>query len=121
VTNKTNRESELLEIYYKNLGEGYFLTELQNYSKGQGFGLGDIWCVFAGELEQWEEGYFGETGVAYFYDYPAVEKYEVLVVDYRVFFGFLQEVSNVFVERNPSCKEQVNEYLLKIKTTYSLG
>jgi hypothetical protein len=114
-------ERELVELYYDNLGEGYFFDALKNYSKGEGFGLGDIWCVFAEEIKTEEEGYFGETGVAYFFDYPAVEKNEVLVFNYDVFYSYLQEVSFKFIKVKPECEMEIKEYLLKIKTRYDLG
>jgi len=117
---ETEKETELIGLYYSNLGDGYFLDALKNYSNGKGFGIGEIWCVFAEEVQSWEEGYFGEHGVAYYFDYPAVEKDEVLVVDYNVFFRYLQKASKKFLERNPGCEVEVNALLLAIKRRVNL-
>ncbi|HZG76702.1 MAG TPA: ribonuclease toxin immunity protein CdiI [Paenibacillus sp.] len=121
MTIESNKETELIRMYYTNLGDGYFLDALQNYTEGKGFGLGEIWCVFAGELKPWEEGYFGEDGVAYYFDYPVVEKDEVLVVNNDVFFRYLQQACSAFVERNPIHEAEVNELLVAIKNRYYLG
>ena len=114
------REKDLIELYYANLGQSYFLDAIKNYCNRQGFGIGAIWCLFANELQPWEEGYFGETGVAYFYEHPAVEKDEVLVVDYDDFFYYLQKASKDFIERNPSRENEIFQYLEKIKRTLKL-
>jgi hypothetical protein len=114
------REKDLIELYYTNLGQSYFLDAIKNYCNRQGFGIGAIWCLFANELQPWEEGYFGETGVAYFYEYPAVEKDEVLVVDYDVFFDYLQKASKDFTQRNPGRENEIREYLAEIKRTLKL-
>lgn len=121
MSNDSNKEKELIGLYYFNLGDGYFLDALKNYSNGQGFGLGEIWCVFAEELQPWEEGYFGENGAAYYFNYPAVEKDEILVVDNNMFYRYLQEASNKFLERNPGCEVEVNELLIAIKNKINLG
>lgn len=118
---ESNKEIELIRLYYSNLGDGYFLDALKNYSNGEGFGIGEIWCVFAEELQPWEDGYFGEHGVAYYFDYPAVEKDEVLVIDNNLFFRYLQEASNKFLERNPGCELVVNKSLLLIKNRLDSG
>ncbi|AIQ53438.1 ribonuclease toxin immunity protein CdiI [Paenibacillus sp. FSL R7-0331] len=118
---ESNKELELIDLYYSNLGDGYFLDALKNYSNGEGFGLGGIWCVFAEELQPWEEGYFGEHRVTYYFDYPAVEKDEILVVDNNVFYRYLQEAVDKFLRRNPSCELEVKELLIAIKNKINLS
>ncbi|MGF7035355.1 hypothetical protein J2T17_006363 [Paenibacillus mucilaginosus] len=38
----SNKELELIGLYYSNLGDGYFLDALKNFSNGEGFGIGEI-------------------------------------------------------------------------------
>mgnify|MGYP001013365269 CR=1 FL=1 len=121
MSSESNKEIELIRLYYSNIGDEYFLDALKNYSNGEGFGLGDIWCIFAEELQPWEEGYFGEVGVAYYFDYPAVENNEVLVIDNNVFYRYLKEACYKFIEHNSSSEAEVNQYLLKIKNRLNLN
>lgn len=63
---KNISEQKLIDLYYFAIGDGNFIKALEKHCNGQGFGNEHIWCLFAGELEEWEEGYFGENGVCYF-------------------------------------------------------
>lgn len=118
---KSNREAELIEFYYSNLSDSYFLDALKSYSNGKGFGIGEIWCVFAEEFEPWEEDYFGERKVSYYFDYPAVAKDEVLIVDESVFYRYLQEASIKFLKRNPAMETVVEEWMEKIRSWIALN
>ncbi|OWR31283.1 hypothetical protein CDO73_07735 [Saccharibacillus sp. O23] len=117
----SKREAELIELYYSNLNDAYFLDALKSYSEGKGFGIGDIWCVFAEEFEPGEEDYFGEKKVAYCFDYPAVAKDEVLIVDDSVFYRYLQEASIEFLKRNPAMEIVVEEWIEKIRNWIDLN
>lgn len=35
-----NKEKEMIKLYYSNLGDGYFLEALKNYSSGNGLRTG---------------------------------------------------------------------------------
>lgn len=110
-----SKKEKLLKLYYSHIGDGYFIDALNNFCNRQGFGIEDIWCVFANEYESWEEDYFGENGVAFYFDYPAVEKDEVLTLDEKSFYKYLLEVSKDYLTRNPTDEQKVKKLLKKIK------
>lgn len=110
-----SKKEELLKLYYSHIGDGYFLDALNNFSNRQGFGIEDIWCVFANEYEPWEEDYFGETGVAYYFDYPAIDKDEVLTLDKDSFYKYLLDASEDYLTRNLTDEQKVKKHLKIIK------
>ena len=68
-----DHEKELIDLYYRHIGNGYFLNALENYTISTGFGLENIGCVFAEELKEWEDDYFGDTGVAFYFEIQIVD------------------------------------------------
>ncbi|MBR2564853.1 MAG: hypothetical protein IKE29_09535 [Paenibacillus sp.] len=115
-------EKELIDMYYRHLEGKYFLDALKKYCNGEGFGGSEsVWCVFAGELDEWEEGYFGDTGVCYFFDYPAVEKDQTVILDYSSFYQYLKEASIDYLKRNPNVKDEVESRLVEIKQKFSVA
>lgn len=115
-------EKELLEMYYRHLEGKYFLDALENFCNGNGFGGSDcVWCVFAGELEEWDEGYFGETGVCYFFDYPAVEKDQAIVLEYPTFYNYLKDACTDYLIRHPNVKDEVKARLDEIKQKFNIS
>ncbi|OKP83023.1 hypothetical protein A3842_00695 [Paenibacillus sp. P3E] len=115
-------EKELLDMYYRHLEGKYFLDALKNYCNGNGFGGSEsVWCVFAGELDEWEEGYFGDAGVCYFFDYPAVEEDQTLVLDYLTFYQYLNEASKDYLIRNPIVTDEVEARLMEIKQKFNIA
>lgn len=64
---------------------------------------------------------FWGTRSCLLFEYPAVEKDEILVIDNNVFYRYLQEASNKFLERNPSGEAEVNELLILIKNKINLS
>ncbi|WP_205687132.1 ribonuclease toxin immunity protein CdiI [Clostridium septicum] len=98
----TNKEdiNKYIKYYYEHIGEKNLLKALTNYSDSRGFGIEDIWCCFANEYEEWEEDYFGESGVAYYFDYPAVDKDCIVILTYEEFYKCLSDVCKKYVENN---------------------
>lgn len=118
---KDNKKNvELVKYYYTIMGDEKFLTILDNYANGDGYGIENVWCVFADDYETWEEDYFGDTGIAYYFDYPAVEKDETVILDYEVFFKYLKEACVKYLERNPQNKKVVESYLARIKEKFNV-
>lgn len=114
-------EKELIDMYYRHLEGKYFLDALKKYCHGEGYGGSEsVWCVFAGELDEWEEGYFGDMGVCYFFDYPAVEEDQTVVLDYSTFYQYLREASIDFLKRNPDVKDEVEDRLIEIKQKFNV-
>ena len=111
---------ELLNLYYWVIGDERFLSVLDKYSNCEGFGVENIWCCFANEYEEWEEDYFGESGVAYYFDYPAVEKDCTIILNYEEFYKYLFETCQEYIKKHEEEKVVIYEYLNKIKINLGL-
>ncbi|CAM2897921.1 ribonuclease toxin immunity protein CdiI [Hathewaya histolytica] len=120
ILNDKNDIRNHIEYYYIHIGDGYLIDALDNYSKLEGFGIKGIWCCFANEYEEWEEDYFGESGVAYYFDYPAVEKDCIVILTYKEFYKYLLDVCEKYVEKHSEEKGIIYEYLNKIKVNLNL-
>lgn len=116
----TRRSTDLVKYYYTVMGDEKFLTVLNHYANGEGYGVENIWCVFADDYETWEDDYFGDIGIAYYFDYPAVEKDETVILDYETFFKYLKEACVEYLERNPENKKEVEGYLIEIKKRFDI-
>ena len=119
ITNKIEID-KYIKYYYDHIGEGYFIDALKNYSQLEGFGIEVIWCCFANEYEEWEEDYFGESGVAYYFDYPAVEKDCTIILNNEEFYKYLVEKCEEYVVKYEDKKDIVLNYLKKIKINLNL-
>ena len=111
---------ELLDLYYWVIGDERFLYVLDKYSNCEGFGVENIWCCFANEYEEWEEDYFGESGVAYYFDYPAVEKDCTIIFSNEEFYNQLLIKCEEYVKKHEDEKDIVFKYLNKIKINLNL-
>ncbi|MFM9278476.1 ribonuclease toxin immunity protein CdiI [Paenibacillus jiagnxiensis] len=105
----------ILDYYYKVLGDARFLTILESYSKGEGYGVEAVWCVFAHEFKPWEEDYFGDTGVIYYFEYPIVPEEESVILDNNAFIKYLKEASVDYLTRYPDQHPIVEDYISKIE------
>lgn len=119
ITNKLEIE-QYIKYYYKHIGDNYLLQALINYSELKGFGIEDIWCCFANEYEEWEEDYFGESGVAYYFDYPAVENDCIIILNYQNFFRYLFDACQEYINRYPENEKNIYKYLDIIKNNLGL-
>lgn len=113
------KQAVLMKFFYDML-KPRFLTLLRKYANGEGYGIENMWCVFASDYEPWEEDYFGETGIAYYFDYPAVEKDEIVILDYKTFYQYLKEESSVYLHQNMDKKEEIEELLLKVRERFNI-
>lgn len=111
-------KKKLVMFYYKIMGDKLLPRILDRLTKGKGFGIENIWCVFAKDFEPWEDDYFGETGIAYYFDYPAVDKDKIVVLDYKTFYKYLEEITLKYLERNVERKETILNLLKIIKEMY---
>ncbi|MEG1285267.1 MAG: ribonuclease toxin immunity protein CdiI [Romboutsia sp.] len=117
-------KKKLLEYYYnyKKFTKGeHLLKTLERHSNFQGDAISqEVRCCFATEFYDWEEDYFGESGVAYYFDYPAVEKDCIVILTYEEFYKYLSDVCKKYVENNEEQKVVIYEYLNKIKINLGL-
>lgn len=89
------------------------MTVLEKYSGGEGYGIEHVWCVFADDYEEWEEDYFGEDGIAFYFDYPAVEEDEEVILDYKTLYLYLEEIAESYLSRHPESKLEIENYMNK--------
>lgn len=70
-----------------------------------------MWCCFANEYKEWEEEYFGENGVAYYFDYPAVMSDCMIILSNKEFYEWILYFSKKYLKVYPGDNEIVNMYL----------
>lgn len=119
LTEKENHR-ELIKQFYWHMGDGDFLYILECISKEIGYG--DEYCrfVFANNWEEWEEDYFGEEGVCYYFDEPAVKEDLQFVLDYDTFYRYLEEDCTTYLEKYPNNRGLVEELLGKIREKFNI-
>ena len=106
---------ELFKVYFWYMKGRYFTEALKSFSIGEGYGQEYVCCTFPGDYQQWEEGYFGDSGVKITADYPAVDNDVLAIISYEEFFGYLLEEADKFISEFSEKNCEVNEYLAKIK------
>lgn len=110
----------LVMYYYEAMGDERLQKILNKHAKGEGFGIENIWCVFASDFEPWEDDYFGEAGIAYYFDYPAVDRDKVVILDYETFYKYLEEVTFKYLERNVEEKIVLHSLLKIIRERFDI-
>lgn len=112
-------KDELIGQYFEKI-EKYFLRALQSFKDSQGFGVGKVCCGFASEAEIGDEDYFGESGVAFYFEYPYLERNTLVIVDYQTFYNKLKEQSVKYVLHNPDSEKTVEKYLESYKKKFKV-
>lgn len=113
---------EYVKYYYDLLDDSKFKKALLNYSQLRGYGvIEDIWCCFANEYEEWEEDYFRESGIAFYFDYPAVKEDCYIILENKEFYQYLVEQCEEYINRRPNDKNEIEELLKIISNKLNLG
>ncbi|KON88007.1 hypothetical protein AF332_15045 [Sporosarcina globispora] len=115
-----DKERKLIRYFYHHMGEGKFLRILSSYANGEGYGTEYARFVFADYYEEWEEDYFGQEGIAYYIDRPAVEEDEEIILDYPTFYSYLKEDCVSYLKDYPQDKSEVEEQLKRIKKRFNI-
>ncbi|MCY9163931.1 ribonuclease toxin immunity protein CdiI [Bacillus atrophaeus] len=115
-----NKNKDLINYFFQVMGDERFLRILEKFSNGEGYGIENVRCVFADDYEEWEEDYFGNEGIAFYFDYPAVEEDEEVILDYENFYQYLNEIVGQYLERHPENKSEVEKYMGTIKEKYNI-
>lgn len=91
---------------------------LREFCEYKGFAANEYMsCHFAKEfLDKKDEEYFGEEGVVFYLDYPAVPKDVVVVLTNEEFYQVVKENYDDYVMKNQEEQEQVGKLLNKLKT-----
>ncbi|KKI90703.1 hypothetical protein WQ54_19040 [Bacillus sp. SA1-12] len=115
-----DKERKLIKYFYHHMGDSNFLRILKSYAKGEGYGTEYARFLFADYYEEWEEDYFGKEGIAYYFDRPAVEEDEEIILDYPTFFRYLKEDCLGYLEKYPQDQSEVEVQLERIKKRFNI-
>lgn len=101
-----------MELYFLYLEENKFIDALKDFTKKKGYPVSEfICCGFPEEYESWEEGYFGNTGVKFEIEPPAVDEEKYLVVTKEEFVNFVSNLAKNYLLSNFSQQHIVNELI----------
>ncbi|GIP56092.1 MULTISPECIES: ribonuclease toxin immunity protein CdiI [Paenibacillus] len=110
-------ELTAMELYFLYLDEDKFIDALEDFSNKVGYGISEfICCAFPPEYESWEEGYFGDTGVKFEVEPPAVDGIKYEIVSNTDFIDFLDNLTHQYLVSYPMEQSKVELLLNQIKT-----
>jgi hypothetical protein len=114
---KLNERSNdyIIDLYFEYIGKINFLTALEEFSHGSGFGILDAGCEFAQNFKNWEEGYFGDNGVQILFSPPLVEQDESFVINADDFFRGIERAITRFGFNHLQCEEHLKHIREKVK------
>ncbi|CAH1226404.1 MULTISPECIES: ribonuclease toxin immunity protein CdiI [Paenibacillus] len=116
--NKNFDELTAMELYFLYLDEDKFVDALEDFSNSIGYGISEfICCAFPSEYKSWEEGYFGDKGVKFEVEPPAVDEIKYEIVSNTDFIDFLDNLTSQYFLSHPMEKSKVEFLLNQIKTT----
>lgn len=92
---------ELIKGYFWYIKGRYFIEALKSFSIGEGYGQEYVCCTLPGDYQEWEEGYFGDSGVKISIDYPAIDEDMIAIISYKEFYIYLLEQGNKFIDEFP--------------------
>lgn len=72
--------------------------------------------IYSDEYDVGDEGYFGENRVLFYYGVD--DNYDI--VSYKELYDYLQVACNFYIEKNADKKDEINEYLIRIKSKYGI-
>lgn len=83
---------------------------LRRFAEGTGYVIDDNWgCIFPGYFLPQEEGFLGDTGVYFFFEYPICDtEHEEYLISNKAFLKFLQAACERFTTDYPETKTEVN-------------
>lgn len=106
-----------MELYFLYLEEEKFISALKDFARNVGYPVSEfISCGFSAEYDSWEDGYFGETGIKFEVEPPAVDETKYEIVSYEKFVGFVGSLIKGYLDSYPSEHEQVKLLFDKIKS-----
>lgn len=65
--------------------------------------------------DKWEEGYFGEEGVQIWMDYPVVENEVVAIFDDEIFFEYLTQYADIYINNHKESLNKIRDNISRIK------
>lgn len=123
---KYEGNEELVEVYYDSL---FFLHEtkvinvLQAYCKLEATAVNEeLRCYFSVQFpDKNDEEYFGESGVAFYLDYPAVEEDDdcIVVLTYDEFLKVVKKRYGDYIKKHPGKRNKILPLLDSLEKTLS--
>jgi len=116
--NKNFDELTAMELYFLYLDEDKYVDALEDFSNSIGYGISEfICCAFPSEYESWEEGDFGDKGVKFEVEPPAVDEAKYEIVSNTDFIEFLDKLTEQYLGSYPMEESKVVPLLNLIKAT----
>lgn len=116
---KFDGNEELIKEYFDAL---FFFREkkavdaLRNFCEFRGYAINDYMrCYFATEFTHNEEDYFGENGVAFYLDSPAVPEDCIMILTYENFEKVVRESYEEYIKGNQDEKNEMTVLLDSLK------
>lgn len=95
---------------------------MKGYCELKGNAINDYMsCHFANEFTKNDEEYFGEEGIAFYLDYPAVDEDCIVILTYEEFFNITKTKFENYIGYNQDSKEKVQELLLCLKKSLKIN
>lgn len=69
-------------------------------------------CFFANEFPQNDEEYFGEEGVAFYFDNPVVLDDCIVILTYEDFYKIVKERYESYIKNNKDSKDEIQSLLV---------
>ena len=89
---------------------------LKGYCEFKGNAINEeMRCFFANEFPRNDEEYFGEEGVAFYFDSPAVIDDCVVILTYKDFFEVVKERYDNFIKNDKVNKDEIQSLLMCLK------
>lgn len=123
--NNYQGKEALIDEFYDEL---FFFREkravdvLRGYCKLKGNAINDYMsCHFATEFpDENDEEHFGNNGVAFYLDNPAVDESCIVVLTYNEFFCVVERRYEGYIKENSEKKEEVLFFLNELKNSLKL-
>ena len=114
-----NKNIKWIDMFYKMVIEWKvrsFIQILKDYSNLKGNAItNEMNCYFAAELVPDDEDYFGDTGVAFYFDYPAVDENCIIVLTNKEFYDILVDKCKDYLKIASEHKDEIEALLITIK------
>lgn len=121
---KYDNNAILIDEFYKILFEWRkekILEVIRGYSQLTGNAVNEeMRCYFSSEFPINDEEYFGDTGVAFYFDYPAVDEECIIILSNQEFYEVIKKKYMEYLKDNKMNEEEILKLLDEIKRKLNL-
>jgi hypothetical protein len=121
---KYDNNTILINEFYKILFEWRrekVLDVIIGYSQLKGNAVNEeMRCYFSNEFHINDEEYFGDTGVAFYFDYPAVDEDCIIILSNQEFYQVIKKKYMEYLKDSKMNEEEILKLLDEIKCKLSL-